>query len=1112
MWTDDPLIPGRTPVKAVHFAELRASINDLLTGCGGTAFRFTDAALTVGVTPVRALHVTELRTALDAAYAACGGPRPVWSDPALQAGAAVVRAVHITELRAAVTGLRDPEATSFTLSGTVRDSRANGTAVAGATVRLDTGQSTSAAADGRYRFTNLSGEVTVTAGGAHHVAASVEVTMDRNRTVDFVLDHTGEPPFSGTVFFPDILRPSDPTNLEGVTYTGRGDRLIYDRRVEEWTTVDAFLFAVRIHEQELEFQVNPEFGSVDAARAEVDTYAPALGRLPAFMLSRARKVQVNAGDEPFGGNWRDRSFLIHTDRGRSYIDRGIIEEVFFHEAAHVSLDGDHGAAPGWLAAQQADGGVFISAYARDFPAREDVAESILPYFAVRERPERLSPADRSAVLNAIPNRLAYFDRQGFVELQDSAITITPVTQGVSVTDRSQILVELAPEDVVAANLLDLAGRTLIFTPDGEGGYARSVLGLAWDDELGGTVRDGDQIELGFGFAFSGREWGSFFVSERGAVTFGAPHPFSGTEPRRFGTMQQIADAFVGPPTISALYKKYAGGSVNVSSRADRAVITWMMEDVAFSVYGRRPKEPFGVQAVLHADGRVAFSYGHDPEDPDEAFRDGIAGLFPTDLRTTGVLGRGIPDRADPSLPAHLDLLETVVYSLSNPRYVLVEFTTRGPIRPVRGREAVYRLELDADQPWWSEYDRDDRDFLYGVSLKPDGRVEARWDAARPYDVEAGDNRIGLLIRLRGFPGVAASVVASTAEYDAVARTWTSGNRRSTPTVVDLPDEPDEADLSQPDPRPSSAQSEIFRYPMIRDIAEVSCRIVEVLGDEFDFFAFNSQFRVDQQQTGPAHGFAGSYPGNIKVEGIGIEGDEVPPCDTRLSNSWGYPVWMKARTVVDHGAAGRGPYDSGLTYFAHEIGHTWLAYVGYSTNGERLPLVDPDSPVHWMKGLHAPAPFPWRGRENGSVMGGNYWRENPDGTFTPTSGWTSRGGGFSWLDLYLMGLAAPEEVPDMFVLRNLRETGAGWGGAHAAEKEVVTMEQVLAAMGPRIPSPEWARETFNTGFVYFLLPAQEPVAGLLHEHARYRDRAIAHWHHVTGGRGRLTSEVRARRSP
>ena len=249
-----------------------------------------------------------------------------------------------------------------------------------------------------------------------------------------------------------------------------------------------------------------------------------------------------------------------------------------------------------------------------------------------------------------------------------------------------------------------------------------------------------------------------------------------------------------------------------------------------------------------------------------------------------------------------------------------------------------------------------------------------------------------------------------------------------------------------------------------------------------------------------------------MTGIGIEGDLVPPCGTRLSNTWGYPVWMKARTVVDEGEdrpASRGRYDAGLTYFAHEIGHTWLAYASYLRNGERLPLRNPDDRAHWMRELHAPAPFPLRDKYNGSVMGGAYWQENSDGTFTATSGWTSRGGGFSWLDLYLMGLVTPDEVPDMFVLRNLRETGGGWASPHTAEKEVVTMEQVLAAMGPRIPSPEWAREVFNIGFVYFLLPGQEPDVGLLHEHARYRDRTIAHWYHVTGGRGQLTTEVRSR---
>ena len=33
-FTDDPLVPGVTPVKAVHFTELRARIDGLLTSAG----------------------------------------------------------------------------------------------------------------------------------------------------------------------------------------------------------------------------------------------------------------------------------------------------------------------------------------------------------------------------------------------------------------------------------------------------------------------------------------------------------------------------------------------------------------------------------------------------------------------------------------------------------------------------------------------------------------------------------------------------------------------------------------------------------------------------------------------------------------------------------------------------------------------------------------------------------------------------------------------------------------------------------------------------------------------------------------------------------------------
>ena len=127
------------------------------------------------------------------------------------------------------------------------------------------------------------------------------------------------------------------------------------------------------------------------------------------------------------------------------------------------------------------------------------------------------------------------------------IEITPVDRGISVTDRGQILVELTPGDIVPANPLDLAGRTLVFTPDGRGGYSRSVRALAWEEDLGDRVDDRTEIEPSFPFDFAGQRWESFFVSRYGVVTFGEPYPFPQNGPDRWGTMQEIAVNLGAPP-------------------------------------------------------------------------------------------------------------------------------------------------------------------------------------------------------------------------------------------------------------------------------------------------------------------------------------------------------------------------------------------------------------------------------------------------------------------------------------------------------------------------------------------------------------------------------------
>ena len=114
-FTDDPLVAGVTPVRAVHFEELRRRIDALRAQVGLTAFAWTDAVLTPGVTPILRVHVTEPRTALAGAYEADRRPSPTWDDAVVTAGATPIRARHVSELRAAVVALetapnREPEA------------------------------------------------------------------------------------------------------------------------------------------------------------------------------------------------------------------------------------------------------------------------------------------------------------------------------------------------------------------------------------------------------------------------------------------------------------------------------------------------------------------------------------------------------------------------------------------------------------------------------------------------------------------------------------------------------------------------------------------------------------------------------------------------------------------------------------------------------------------------------------------------------------------------------------------------------------------------------------------------------------------------------------------
>ena len=312
------------------------------------------------------------------------------------------------------------------------------------------------------------------------------------------------------------------------------------------------------------------------------------------------------------------------------------------------------------------------------------------------------------------------------------------------------------------------------------------------------------------------------------------------------------------------------------------------------------------------------------------------------------------------------------------------------------------------------------------------------------------------------------------------------------------------DLSQSDSRVSTRHHEVFRYRSVPDTIEIACSLIGVLGEAFDLFVFHSEFRADTFWT--ASPWA-SW--NFLEQGAGGTFDEYETCgEGRLKGHWILPVWIQSTAVFNASPRSKENerFDRGLYLFAHEFAHTWLAHYKYDKSGQREPLYGDWCRCHWRWELHTPAAFPWRAEKIGaySIMGGRFWLDHGNGRFTLYSG---MGRGFSWLDLYAMGLADAEEVPDMFIVRNPHNVEDPSGlPTFTGEKEIISIDQIVAAEGPRVPGTAHSQKVFNAGFVYLLEPGQTPSGDLLDLHARYLDKVPGYWSRITGGRSRITTVV------
>jgi hypothetical protein len=151
-------------------------------------------------------------------------------------------------------------------------------------------------------------------------------------------------------------------------------------------------------------------------------------------------------------------------------------------------------------------------------------------------------------------------------------------------------------------------------------------------------------------------------------------------------------------------------------------------------------------------------------------------------------------------------------------------------------------------------------------------------------------------------------------------------------------------------------------------------------------------------------------------------------------------------------------DSGLAVLAHEVGHRWLARALFK-DGEinSHELLGRDE-VHWSFFMDS----------DGSHLEGNDIQDLGAGQFQTVAA----GVRYSALDQYLMGIRAPEEVPPFFVVR--QPAGAGdtdpgrdpqVGVRFSGLRRDVTVQEVIAAIGPRNPPPGPQAEAWRQGFIF-----------------------------------------------
>ena len=272
-------------------------------------------------------------------------------------------------------------------------------------------------------------------------------------------------------------------------------------------------------------------------------------------------------------------------------------------------------------------------------------------------------------------------------------------------------------------------------------------------------------------------------------------------------------------------------------------------------------------------------------------------------------------------------------------------------------------------------------------------------------------------------------------------------------------------------------------------ARVGLRFYETHPDDYDFLVVFTNFEFD---TGG--GLALHMLGRNDVEGTGKpigSVDAAPFGSPSRLKGWIDMAAVDRYRVPGYSLEPGGPdFLKTLGVLAHEVGHQWLAEARYKIGDTVFgDLLGADA-AHWSYLLDS----------DGSFLYGADWQPAGDGTWSAARVRER----YSALDLYLMGLLSPEQVPPLTLLRNPdvdpRRVNEEGESVVAGETATILIDQVVAALGPRRPDHRHSQKELRLGFVFLTRPGTDPSPEDLAAVERVRRAFGAHFFALTHGVG------------